>query len=229
MNLLKEKILYVDIETVPLVYQYEQLSPQSRYHWDRKWTGREIDPVAQYVKAGIYAEFAKIVCIGYGYHTAAGFFCGSFSGHDEQVLLRDFHLLLKEQQLQQPVLLCAHNGKEFDFPFLGRRYLVNALPLPDLLRLQGKKPWEVRHIDTLELWKFGDYKSYSSLDLLAFIFDVPSPKTEMDGSQVASTYYEKKDLPRISRYCLQDVITLARVYARFCGQKVITEDEIIFA
>lgn len=154
MNLLKEKILYVDIETVPLVYQYEQLSPQSRYHWDRKWTGREIDPVAQYEKAGIYAEFAKIVCIGYGYHTAAGFFCGSFSGHDEQVLLRDFHLLLKEQQLQQPVLLCAHNGKEFDFPFLGRRYLVNALPLPDFFAVTGQEALgssSHRHPRTLEI------------------------------------------------------------------------------
>lgn len=219
----------MDIETVPLVYDYKDLSPKSQYHWNRKWTARDTDPQTQYQKAGIYAEFAKVVCIGYGYHTPQGFICGSISGHHEDQILQEFYLLLKEQQAQQTLLLCAHNGKEFDFPFLGRRYLINNLPLPDLLQLQGKKPWEVRHIDTLELWKFGDYKSYSSLDLLAFIFEVPSPKTDLDGSQVAATYYEANDLPRITRYCLQDVITLARVHARFCGEKSLQDDHIIFA
>jgi len=228
MTVVKEKILYVDIETVPLVYQYEDLSPETQYHWDRKWLSRDIDPFIHYEKAGIYAEFAKVICIGYGYHTPQGFVCGCISGEREEQVLRDFNQVLIDLQRQQALLLCAHNGKEFDFPFMARRYLVNHLSLPDVLQLQGKKPWEVRHLDTLELWKFGDYKSYSSLDLVAHVFGIPSPKSDLDGSKVAATFYEQKDLPRIARYCRQDVITLARVHARFCGQNGPAEDQIIF-
>jgi 3'-5' exonuclease len=228
MTFVKEKILYMDIETVPLVYHYEDLSPVAQHHWDRKWHLRDVDPYTHYDKAGIYAEFGKVICIGYGYHTPRGFVCGCLSHHDEKKVLQEFDLLLKDLQNQEAILLCAHNGKEFDFPFLGRRFLIQQLPLPELLRLQGKKPWEVRHIDTLELWKFGDYKSFSSLDLLAHVFDVPSPKSDLDGSRVAGTYYEENDLDRIAKYCRQDVITLARVHARFCGQKVVADDQIIF-
>ncbi len=228
MTSLQQKILYVDIETVPLIFNYEELPEESRYHWDRKWQSTGVDPQEQYAKAGIYAEFAKVVCIGFGFRSKDHFICGGFYGESEQQILQDFHALLKKEQLTHQLLLCAHNGKEFDFPFLGRRYLVNGLALPDLLHLQGKKPWEVKHLDTLELWKFGDYKSYCSLDLLAHIFQVPSPKSDMNGSLVASTYYEQKDLARISRYCLQDVVTLARVHARFCGEQAVPEDHIIF-
>lgn len=228
--MLKEKIFYLDIETAPLVYKYDELSERSRALWDKKWQfQKETEPRQQYQKAGIYAEFAKVICIGYMYHTAAGWLAGSIAGHDEKKLLQEFSQLILELQKQHTLLLCAHNGKEFDFPFLGRRYLVNALPLPAVLDLQGKKPWEVKHIDTMELWKFGDYKNFSSLDLLAHVFDIPSPKSDLDGSMVAACYYEDQDLPRIQKYCQQDVLTLVRVHARFCGNHGPTDDQIIFA
>jgi 3'-5' exonuclease len=125
--------------------------------------------------------------------------------------------------------LCAHNGKEFDFPFLCRRFLINGMALPKLLQLQGKKPWEVRHLDTMDMWKFGDYKNFSSLNLLAHVFGIPSPKDDMDGSMVGKTFYEENDLPRIEKYCKKDVITLARVYNRFASAGDIADHDIIFA
>lgn len=227
--MLKEKILYIDIETVPVVYSYSDLDEKTKKLWDRKWQyNKENTAEELYKKAGIYAEFAKVICIGFGYRSNKGFETGVLAGDDEKSLLKQFADLITRELLTNNIILCAHNGKEFDFPFLGRRFLVNALPMPEPLQLQGKKPWEVKHLDTMELWKFGDYKSYSSLDLLAHLFGIPSPKEDIDGSQVARVYYEEKNLKRIADYCCRDVVTLARVYARFAGLPVIPQEEIIF-
>lgn len=227
--MLQEKIIYIDIETVPVIYDYNALDEKSKKFWDRKWQfNKESTPEELYKKAGIYAEFAKVICIGYGYRTAKGFETGVFAGDDENALLKDFAHFVGKETLSHNIVLCAHNGKEFDFPFLGRRYLVQGLTLPDCLQLQGKKPWEVKHLDTMELWKFGDYKSYSSLDLLAHLFGIPSPKEDIDGSQVAAVYYEEKNLQRIADYCKRDVITLARVHARFSGLQPIEDAHVIF-
>ena len=125
-------------------------------------------------------------------------------------------------------VLCAHNGKEFDFPYLCRRMLVNGIKIPKILQIMGKKPWEINHIDTLEFWKFGDYKHYTSLELLTEIFGIPSPKDDIKGSDVARVYWEEKDLNRIAKYCQKDVLALVQLFLRFKGESLLKEDDMIF-
>jgi 3'-5' exonuclease len=225
-----EKILFLDIETVPLVYKYSDLPENTKELWDKKWQyNKEVPPDQQYVKAGIYAEFAKVVCIGLGFYNQKKFRVKTIAFENEVEILIQFAELLKQHFNSASDLLCAHNGKEFDFPFLCRRFLINNLPLPKTLQLQGLKPWNVHHIDTMDLWKFGDVKNFSSLNLLAHVFGIPSPKDDMDGSLVGKTFYEDKDLGKIEKYCKKDVITLARVYNRFAGLGNLNDEDIIFA
>lgn len=225
-----ENILFLDIETVPMVYKYSDLNDPSKELWDKKWQfNKEITAEQQYAKAGIYAEFAKVVCIGLGFYNKGKFRVTTYASVNETEILQKLSDLLKQHFYSDKHLLCAHNGKEFDFPFLCRRFLINNLPLPKLLQLQGKKPWQVDHIDTMDLWKFGDIKNFSSLNLLAHVFGIPSPKDDMDGSMVGKTFYEDNDLEKISRYCMKDVVTLARVYNRFAGIGNLADDDIIFA
>ena len=224
-----EKILFIDIETVPVTYKYDELDESTKELWNKKWQyNKDISPEQQYNKAGIYAEFAKVVCIGLGYYHQNKFRVKTISSTNEVEILNQFAELLKSHFITYRHLLCAHNGKEFDFPFLCRRFLINNLPLPKILQIQGLKPWEVKHIDTMDLWKFGDVKNFSSLNLLAHVLGIPSPKDEMDGSMVGQTFYEEKDLTKIAKYCQKDVITLARVYNRFAGAGNLTDDDIIF-
>ena len=224
-----ENILFLDIETVPLIYDYKEVDSQTKDLWDKKWQyNKEISPEQQYKKAGIYAEFAKVVCVGLGFYNKGKFRVKTIASATELDILQGLAEVLNEHFNTENHFLCAHNGKEFDFPFLCRRYLINNLPLPKLLQLQGKKPWDVKHIDTMDLWKFGDVKNFSSLNLLAHVFGIPSPKDDMDGSMVSKTFYEDNDLKKIETYCLKDVITLARVYNRFVGAGNLNDDEIIF-
>jgi DNA polymerase elongation subunit (family B) len=133
----------------------------------------------------------------------------------------------KQNSDKEPaVVLCAHNGKEFDFPYIARRLLINNMRLPEPLKLQGKKPWDIPHLDTLDLWRFGDYKNYTSLDLLAAAFEIASPKTQMDGSQVGDTFYKEKNVEKIARYCIQDVITLAQVLLKMSGLAAVKSENI---
>lgn len=225
----QDKILFLDIETVPQVYLYKDLDAATKELWDKKWQhNKDISPEQHYLKAGIYAEFAKVVCIGVGYFSRGKFTVSTIANENETLILKQFSKLLTEQFNSTNHALCAHNGKEFDFPFLCRRFLINNIPLPGILRIQGLKPWEVKHIDTLDLWKFGDYKHYTSLNLLAHVFGIPSPKDTMDGSMVAKAYYEEKALKKIADYCIKDVVTLARVYRRFTGGGELNEDQINF-
>ena len=224
-----EKILFLDIETVPQVYRYDELPGVAKELWDKKWQyNKEVSPEQQYQKAGIYAEFAKVVCIGLGFYHQNKFRVTTLASDNEADVLQAFSDLLAQHFNSEHHVLCAHNGKEFDFPFLCRRFLIHGLPLPKLLQLQGKKPWEIKHIDTMDMWKFGDIKNFSSLNLLAYVFGIPSPKDELDGSMVGKTFYEEKDLKKIERYCMKDVITLARVYNRFAGIGNLQDDDIIF-
>jgi predicted PolB exonuclease-like 3'-5' exonuclease len=224
-----EQILFLDIETVPLVYNYNDLNETTRDLWDKKWQyNKEISPEQQYVKSGIYAEFAKVVCIGLGFYNQKKFRVKTIASVNEIEILKQFADLVGQYFNTEKHLLCAHNGKEFDFPFLCRRFLINNLPLPKVLRLQGLKPWNVEHIDTMDLWKFGDVKNFSSLNLLAHVLGLPSPKDDMDGSMVGKTFYEDNDLEKIEKYCKKDVITLARVYNRFSGAGNLSDDDIIF-
>lgn len=229
-----ENILFLDIETVPEQAHFAQLDAetQSLYAAKTIYKRKEEKNSAEeyYARAGIWAEFGKIVCISVGFvtTTTAGrqFRVRSFAG-DEDQLLRDFKTLLDEHFSQLYHRLCAHNGKEFDFPFLARRMLKHQIALPKLLQLMGKKPWEVPHLDTLELWKFGDFKHFTSLKLLAHFFGIPSPKDDMDGSDVGRVYYEENDLDRIVRYCEKDVVTLAQVYLKLTLCPSFEEAEIV--
>ncbi|MDO9000256.1 MAG: 3'-5' exonuclease [Bacteroidota bacterium] len=224
-----EKILFIDIETVPLVYKYDELDENTKELWNKKWQyNKEVSAEQQYNKAGIYAEFSKVVCIGLGFYNQNKFRVKTISSNNEVDILNQFADLLKSHFNTYSHLLCAHNGKEFDFPFLCRRFLINNLSLPKTLQIQGLKPWEVKHIDTMDLWKFGDVKNFSSLNLLAHVFGIPSPKDEIDGSMVSKTFYEEKNLEKIAKYCQKDVITLARVYNRFVGLGNLPDEDIIF-
>ena len=231
-----ENVLFLDIETVPAFSDYGQLTDRMQKLWARKaerlapYTNTTGEPAASpeelYSRAGIYAEFGKIICISVGAFLKGELRIKSFAGDDEDALLVDFADLLNKRYNRQEHLLCAHNGKEFDFPFIARRMLVLGIPIPHILDLSGKKPWEVNHLDTMELWKFGDYKNYTSLDLLAAIFNIPTPKDDIDGSQVAGVYYNEKDLPRIVHYCTKDVLTVVQIFRRYRGEPLIEESAV---
>lgn len=226
-----EKILFLDIETAPLWPDYQSMPDNMKPFWDIKaghLKKAESDtPEILYNKAGIYAEFAKIICISVAYFHGSTLRVKSFSGHDEKSLLEKFATLLKSFFKNNDCYLAAHNGKEFDFPFIARRMVVNEIPLPQPLDNAAKKPWEVQHLDTMELWKFGDYKHYTSLSLLATILGIPTPKDDIDGSMVASVYWLDNDLDRIVRYCQRDTITVARLICRYKGLNWPAEDSVV--
>ena len=226
-----DKILFLDIETVPMCATYDELPERFVPLWDKKagYLKREEEdtPSALFPRAGIYAEFGKVVCISFGMFRDGNFRIKSFYGDDEKALLTDFANLLESKFSSKDFLLCAHNGKEFDFPYLSRRMLINAIPLPETLDLAGKKPWEVAHIDTMELWKFGDFKNYTSLEVLSAVFDIPTPKDDIDGSQVGKVYWEDKDLERIVKYCQKDVLAIAQLFLRYQGKALLDEGQVV--
>ena len=231
-----KNVLFLDIETVPIKENFEDLSATFQKLWEEKtgWQRKDdISPSDFYkLKAGIMAEFAKIICISVGYlfteKSENHFRIKSFYGDDEKQIITDFNTLLNSQFNKKQHQLCAHNGKEFDFPFIARRTLINELKLPKLLDIAGKKPWEINHLDTMELWKFGDYKHYISIKLLAALFEIPTPKDDIDGSQVAKVYWEEKDLERIKIYCQKDTLTVAQLLLKYKGQDLISENNIEF-
>lgn len=227
-----ENLLFLDIETVPETQDFNQLELEKQELWEHKSAyQRKDDFTAEefYHRAGIWAEFGKIVCISVGYFVFKGetrnFRVTSYYD-DEIKLLKAFKNLLIEHFGQTKHLLCAHNGKEFDFPYIARRMLIHGIKLPYKLDLFGKKPWEVPHLDTMELWKFGDYKHYTSLKLMANVLGIPSPKDDMDGSMVRDVFYEEKDLDRIVKYCELDVVTTAQVFLRLRGDELLDDGEI---
>jgi 3'-5' exonuclease len=228
-----EDILFLDIETVPQVPSLNLLEPPIQALWDKKsrfFRSPEETAEAVYDRAGIYSEFGKIICISVGYikdKNPLSFRLKSFFGDDEKVLLEEFSgMLIKFSKSRKEALLCAHNGKEFDFPYIARRMIINKLVIPEILDNAGKKPWEIKLLDTMDLWKFGDYKNYTSLDLLTSVLGIPSPKNDIDGSMVARVYYEENDLKRIVRYCEKDVLAIAQVLLRFKNLPVIQDDMI---
>lgn len=230
---LLENILFLDIETVPEQEHYSLLDNDFKELWEHKTLYQRKDEFTAeefYDRAGIWAEFGKIVCISVGYFTIKGdirnFRVTSFFG-DEKKILHDFINLLNNHFNQPHNVLCGHNAKEFDLPFIARRMIINDIDIPNKLNLFGKKPWEIPHLDTLELWKFGDYKHYTSLKLLTRILGIPSPKGDIDGSQVAQVYYVDKDIDRIVTYCEKDTIAVAQIFLRFRKDDLLIEEEII--
>jgi uncharacterized protein YprB with RNaseH-like and TPR domain len=227
-------ILFLDIETVPQEENWNSLSKttQELFEQKTKYQRKDEFTAAQfYEKAGIWAEFGKIICISVGYFIEAKekkhLRITSFFGDNEHQLLTDFKVLLDTHFANKANVLCAHNGKEFDFPFIARRMIVHQIELPEKLNLFGKKPWEVAHLDTLELWKFGDYKHYTSLSLLTSVLGISSPKDDINGSEVAHVYYKEKDLQRIVTYCEKDTIAVAQILLRFNNETLLKEDDII--
>lgn len=228
-----EEVLFIDIETVPHVARYEELSPQWKKLWDDKMKSfaTEEKPVSElYSKAGIYAEFSRIIVISAGYlfqKSSEWFFrVKSFCDADEKRLLLDFSNALSKFEKTGKKRLCAHNGQEFDFPWISRRMVIHGLNLPRVLDIAGAKPWEVKDnlLDTLQLWKFGDYKHYTSLALLCAVFGIPTPKDDIDGSQVSQVYFEENDLDRIVRYCEKDTLAVANLLLRYKGMPIILQD-----
>jgi len=233
-KLILEDILFLDIETVPEVAEYEDLDDDKKELWEQKSQYQRKDEYTAeefYERAGIWAEFGKIICISVGYFLikdgSRNFRVTTFHG-DEKKILKDFKRLLNEHFSHPKNLLCAHNGKEFDFPYIARRLIIHGISLPYKLDLFGKKPWEVPHLDTMELWKFGDYKNYTSLKLMANILGIPSPKGDIDGSMVRDVYYKDGNIDRIIKYCEKDVITVAQVFLRLRNEGLLTEDQIIY-
>ncbi len=228
-----ENILFLDIETVPEAQHFSELDKTKQELWELKskyQRKEEFSAEEFYERAGIWAEFGKIICISVGYFTGQNdvrlFRTTSFHG-EEAKLLKDFKNLVISHFSQAKHLLCAHNGKEFDFPYIARRMIINNIELPYKLNLFGKKPWEVPHLDTLDLWKFGDYKNYTSLKLLTNVLGIPSPKDDIDGSEVYRVYYENNEIDRIVTYCEKDTIAVAQIFLRLRGDAILEEDEII--
>jgi len=230
-------ILFLDIETVGMAESHSQLNERFKTQWARKASflkrqENQTDEDLFQERAGIYAEFGKIIVIAIGKYVengngVQGLKTKYFAHDDEKTLLLEFKAML--EKVDANTKLCAHNGKEFDFPFLSRRMLVNGITLPSLLNLSGKKSWEVPHLDTMEMWKFGDYKHYTSLDLLLALFNIPSSKGLMDGSKVNEVYYRERNLKKIAEYCVNDVVAIAQLFLKMKGMAIIDEKNIVHA
>ena len=232
-NIKTEDVLFLDIETVPGSSSFEMLDPAFQLLWEKKskqFRSPEQAAGDVYEKAGIYSEFGKIICISVGFikeKNPCSFRLKSFFGNDEKALLSDFSdMLSKFCKIHREAILCAHNGKEFDYPYIARRMIINRLVIPEILDNAGKKPWDVKLLDTMDLWKFGDYKNYTSLDLLTSILGIPTPKDDIDGGMVAGIYYVENDLERIVRYCEKDVLAIGQVLLRFMNLPKINDDRV---
>lgn len=223
--------LIIDIETVSGQKNISDLTVTLQSHWMHKASLLKLSEEEQthsqtsyFNRAGIYAEFGKIICIGIGFidREQQQVRIKTLADNDECQLLQSFlDLILKlEKELKNGIIFCGHNIKEFDLPYICRRLVVNGFLLPESLNISGLKPWQINHQDTLELWRFGDYKHYTSLDLLAQILEVPSSKTDVDGSEVNAVYWNDNDLQRIANYCSKDIYTTALVYLRLKQQNI---------
>jgi len=229
-NISVEDIIFIDIETVPLAPEFNGLNEKWRQLWEHKMRFQisNDEPVeVLYNRAGIYAEFGRIICISAGYVFQNNgdyvFRVKSFYDDDEKKLIHDFFITLEAFAKKGKRRLCAHNGQEFDYPYIARRALVNNIRLPRLFDIAGAKPWELKDllIDTLQLWKFGDYKHYTSLSLMCELFNIPTPKDDIDGSQVATIFWEEKDIERIVRYCEKDTLAVANLLLKYKGDRII--------
>jgi hypothetical protein len=232
-----ENLLIIDIETVSEKQDFASLDS----HWQELWSeklGRSLPEnvsAEEYypLRAGVMAEFARIVCISIGYfRKEAGSLqlrVKSIYGEDEKILLKSFTETVDQLELaRRNRSFTGHNIKEFDIPFLCRRLIINNLKIPGYLDFQTMKPWETNIIDTFQHWRFGDYKNYTSLKLLAAALNIPSPKDDIDGSMVGEVYWKQKDILRIARYCQKDVVTVANLVLRFKNLPLLTDAEVVF-
>lgn len=229
-NINCENVLFLDIETVSQHKLYDELNDPLKSLWDRKaqyLAKSEADtPSALYERAGIYAEFGKIICISVGFLRDDKIRIKSFAGDDELSILDEFSNLLNKSYNKPESLLCAHNGKEFDFPYISRRMLINGIRLPSILNVAGCKPWEIRHLDTMELWRFGDHKNFTSLELLTTVFNIETPKDDISGDQVGNVYWHENNVERIVKYCQKDVLAVVQLFRKYRGELALTSENI---
>lgn len=231
-----KNILFIDIETVSQVPNFELLDERLQKLWLKKAAylhkdDNLTDEAFYLKKAAIYAEFGKIICIGIGgvifdEENKPALRVKMIGNENETEVLLEFKKIIEKHKAGANLMLCAHNGKEFDFAYICRRMLVNGISLPKVLQFAGKKPWEINHLDTLDLWKFGDYKHYTALDLLAAIFNIPSSKNDISGDQVNDVYYIEQDRAKIERYCAADVVVLTQLYMKMNNCALIEEENI---
>ncbi len=232
-----ENLLIIDIETVPIYKSYTELGENMQKLWDRK--SQKLEPEntnteATFAKyAGIYAEFGKIICIGLGYFIKKDneytLKIKTLSGHDEKTLLEEFATVCNKFFKGSEKQFCGHNIREFDIPYICRRSFINQVYLPSILTdLQNKKPWENPMLDTLQFWKFGEYKNFTSVDLLSSVLHIPTPKDDIDGSEVANVYWQQNNLERIVKYCSKDIVTVGQILMRLNGMKLMNEQEITY-
>ncbi len=231
------KILFLDIETVPQTYQFADVDEKTKELFESKTRFMQKDEKSYTdiynERAGIYAEFGKIVCISVGFvvesSTGKQMRMKSFYHEDEETLLKQFKALLEEHYNSPHHILCGHNAKEFDFPYICRRMLIHGIILPEALNIAGKKPWEISHLDTMELWKFGDFKAYTSLALLCHVFNIPTPKDDISGADVARVFFEENDLERIKVYCEKDVVALIQLFLKMRGEALVGDEDIHYS
>lgn len=220
-----KNILFIDIETASGVNTYTTLTENMQKLWLRKARSL-MNPLQKpledlyFERAALFPEFGRIISIGMGFlfynkNKELSLKVKTISNKNEKDLLLEFNQFIESTYPSKELSLVAHNGKEFDFPYLCKRMLVHQLVIPKALQLQGKKPWEVVHQDTIEWWRFGDKKGYVSLELLAEIMGIGNVKTDLSGDKVNYTFYIEKDLEKIKKYCAEDVITLAQLFLRF--------------
>ena len=236
-NIALDKVYYLDIETVPQYSDYEQMPENFKALWELKaektsFLQSEQGASEIYERAGIYAEFGKIICISVGVFVIdegrSKFRIKSFYNEDEKIVLEQFSNLMNRYFNIKTNFLCAHNGKEFDFPYISRRLVCNNMLIPGPLDNWGKKPWETEHLlDTMQMWRFGDFKGYTSLNLLCACLNIPTPKDDIQGKDVWKVYWQERDLPRIVSYCEKDVLAIARLMQRFKGLDLVADEDII--
>ncbi len=233
-----ENFLVIDMETVTVSKDFDALEQSWQHLWREKATRSlpQHTTLAEHYlqRAGVMAEFAKIVCISIGYFKNEGgstqFRIKSFFDVQERDLLQHFVAVVTQfRAVSNHWVFTGHNIKEFDIPFLCRRLIVNGLGIPSFLDFQNRKPWQTNLVDTFQYWRFGDYKHFTSLQLLAAALNIPSPKDDMEGSQVGHVYWVEKDLQRIVTYCQRDVLTVANVLLRFKNQPLLTGEQVVFA
>jgi DNA polymerase elongation subunit (family B) len=233
-----ENFLVIDIETVSASYNYSSLSEDWQHLWEEKVKRSvpEDTTVEEYYpqRAGVMAEFAKVVCISLGYFknekSVYQFRVKSIYGHNEKELLQNFISTVNQlEAVHHHWSFTGHNIKEFDIPFLCRRLLINGIAIPPYLDFQNMKPWETNMIDTFQYWRFGDYKNYTSLKLLAASLNVPSPKDDIDGSMVGQVYWVEDNLDRIAVYCQKDVVTVANIILRFKNMSILNAEQVVYA
>lgn len=233
-QLKKNNILFLDIETVPEYSSYLSVPEKKKELWEKKMIFQKekenLSGSELYNRAGIFAEFGKIICISVGFfytkQEKTRFRIKSFFGDEEKEIIGSFLQLLNNSFNKNEHFLCGHNAKEFDIPYIARRSLIHGFKLPSLLDIAGSKPWEVKHLDTMELWKFGDYKHYTSLALLTEIFNIPTPKDDIDGSDVSRVYWEENNLKRIVEYCQKDVLAVAQLFLRYRAEALIEMEDL---